>query len=169
MHRRATAGAPPLQGLAAHRAEPSADRIGNRTIRLVEISPVKLVRKVRWTARVGTKTCARLVPDHLSCNFRRMDVFFKTYTELLRKPLDRFGGKLCSITLLEHRKSRLQTTNLGGDYMLGKLCSPSSSADFQADIWIEVFQRLRIMDFILSTFKGVFINIINRVINLSTP
>lgn len=168
MHRRATAGATPLQCLAAHRAEPSPDWIGNRAIRLVVISPVKLVRKVRGTARVRAKTSARLVTNHLPGNFRRTTVFFKTYPKLFRKPFNCFGGKLRSITLLKHRQRRLQTTNLFSDYTLRKLYRPTRSADFQAYIWTKVFQRLRIMDFILSTFKGVFINIINMVINLST-
>ena len=129
MHWRAATGATPLQHLSAHCAEPAANRIGDHAVRLVKITPVQLVQKVRGTARVGAEPCAWIVTNCLPCHFRRMVVFFKTDAKLLRKPFNRLGRKLCSITLLKHRQRRLPTADLGGNCLLRKLCRAPRHAE----------------------------------------
>ena len=70
-----------------------------------------------------------------------------------------------SIALLEHRKCRLLAANLGRKLPLGHPRLAASQLNAFAEHWTKVFQGGDIMNFILSTIKGVNINIINNNIN----
>ena len=76
-------------------------------------------------------------------------------TELLRQLLDNFVVKLRPITLLEHRKRRLLTADFGRKLPLGQSRLAASRLYAFAELWIQVFQGGDIMDFILSTIKGL--------------
>ena len=85
--------------------------------------------------------------------------------ELLRQFLDILVVQFRSIALLEHRKCRLLAANLGRKLPLGHPRLAASQLNAFAEHWTKVFQGGDIMNFILSTIKGVNINIINSNIN----
>ena len=74
-------------------------------------------------------------------------------------------AQLRARALFKHRKRRLLAANFCRNLPLGQPRLAASQLDVFAELWIQVFQGGDIMDFILSTFKGAFINIINIVIN----
>ena len=85
--------------------------------------------------------------------------------ELLRQLLYDLVVELCPVALLEHRKRRLLAADFDRKLALSQTRLAASQLHFLAKLWTQVFHWADIMDFILSTFKGVNINIINKNIN----
>ena len=96
---------------------------------------------------------------------RRLDDF---NAELLRELFDDVIVKFRAATLLEHRNCRLLAADFRRKFALPNARRLARILYLPAKLWTQIFHNPNIMDFILSNDKGVLINKLYDIINIST-